>query len=710
MSLLVTFNGSNYIIPEPNEVGWGSNLDSYFVAIAAGCLQKTGGTFTLSNETDFGSAFGLKSLYYKTRSSNVASTGAFRLANAETGIVWRNFANNADLPLTVNASNQLTYNGVVIGGSGAFTANRAIVSNGSGDLSAATTTSTEIGYVNGVTSSIQTQLNAKATGSITSASANQLAYYTGATTIAGLTAITASKALASDGSGLPVASTTTATELGYVAGVTSSIQTQINTKVTQGAITTSGLTQTTARILGRTTASTGAIEEISIGASLTLSAGSLNTTQALTTASSPTFAGLTLSSPLTVANGGTGDASLTAYAVLCGGTTSTGAVQSVSGVGSSGQVLTSNGAAALPTWQNVAGSGTVNSGTAGRMSLYATSTNAVSDTYVQNSQNITLAIATQASRSAALAITIPNPGNAVTTANVLLDSDTNTYTIAGVWTHSAALTISPTTNQLVLGTTRTVTITAPTPATTSRTVTIPDLSASYSIVGTEGNQTINGIKTLGSGLLAASGSAGTPGYGFSATSGVGMFYNSGAACLSFSNSSTEALQLTSSQLRMIIGTTANPEYSFLTDLDTGFHRSASNEVSLSLGGSNAYTWDVNEFFPDPDNGKSLGTSGHRWTVVYATTGTINTSHSSTKANIKELDVDKLEIPKGVEYDRDGRRHMGYLNDSLPDVARPIDKNGKIEKTDNYENAVIGILCAKLSKALQDIEDLKNRIK
>jgi hypothetical protein len=52
-----------------------------------------------------------------------------------------------------------------------------------------------------------------------------------------------------------------------------------------------------------------------------------------------------------VANGGTGDASLTAYAVLTGGTTSTGALQQVSGLGTAGQVLTSNGASALPTWQ-----------------------------------------------------------------------------------------------------------------------------------------------------------------------------------------------------------------------------------------------------------------------------------------------------------------------------------------------------------------------
>lgn len=58
--------------------------------------------------------------------------------------------------------------------------------------------------------------------------------------------------------------------------------------------------------------------------------------------------------PATVAQGGTGLASLTAYGVLAGGTTSTGPVQPVS-PGSSGQVLTSNGASALPTFQPATG-------------------------------------------------------------------------------------------------------------------------------------------------------------------------------------------------------------------------------------------------------------------------------------------------------------------------------------------------------------------
>lgn len=59
----------------------------------------------------------------------------------------------------------------------------------------------------------------------------------------------------------------------------------------------------------------------------------------------------TVSGILPVANGGTGRASHTAYAVICGGTTTTAAQQSIASVGTTGQVLTSNGPGSLPTFQ-----------------------------------------------------------------------------------------------------------------------------------------------------------------------------------------------------------------------------------------------------------------------------------------------------------------------------------------------------------------------
>ena len=86
---------------------------------------------------------------------------------------------------------------------------------------------------------------------------------------------------------------------------------------------------------------------------------------------STTFTNLTtnVTGTLPVANGGTGATTQTAYAVLAGGTTATGAYQSIASVGTSGQVLTSNGAGALPTFQ--AAGGGFASGT--RMSFQQTS-------------------------------------------------------------------------------------------------------------------------------------------------------------------------------------------------------------------------------------------------------------------------------------------------------------------------------------------------
>jgi hypothetical protein len=69
----------------------------------------------------------------------------------------------------------------------------------------------------------------------------------------------------------------------------------------------------------------------------------------------PSSGTLTNCTGLPVAGGGTGIATTTAYSVVFTGTTATGAFQASAGPGTSGYVLTSNGAGALPTFQ--AGSG-----------------------------------------------------------------------------------------------------------------------------------------------------------------------------------------------------------------------------------------------------------------------------------------------------------------------------------------------------------------
>ena len=109
-----------------------------------------------------------------------------------------------------------------------LTASRAVVSDGSGKIAISAVTSTEVGYLDGVTSAIQTQIDSKQ------------ATITGAATTIDDTNLTASRAVVSDGSGKVAASAVTATELGYVDGVTSAIQTQIDSKqaTITGAATT----------------------------------------------------------------------------------------------------------------------------------------------------------------------------------------------------------------------------------------------------------------------------------------------------------------------------------------------------------------------------------------------------------------------------------------------------------------------------------------
>jgi hypothetical protein len=102
-----------------------------------------------------------------------------------------------------------------------LTISRALVSDTSGKVSVSAVTSTQIGFLEGVTSSIQTQLN------------NRQATITGAATSITNDNLTISRALVSDTSGKVSVSAVTNTELGFLSGVTSSIQTQLNSASSQ---------------------------------------------------------------------------------------------------------------------------------------------------------------------------------------------------------------------------------------------------------------------------------------------------------------------------------------------------------------------------------------------------------------------------------------------------------------------------------------------
>lgn len=114
MGTPVTFNGVSYTVPSIADASWGTNVSNYLIAIASGCLQKTGGSFTLSQaDIDFGGTYGLKSVYFKSKTANIAAAGVLILAVTDT-INWRNNANSADLSLGVNGSDQLIFKSIAI--------------------------------------------------------------------------------------------------------------------------------------------------------------------------------------------------------------------------------------------------------------------------------------------------------------------------------------------------------------------------------------------------------------------------------------------------------------------------------------------------------------------------------------------------------------------------------------------------------------------
>lgn len=113
MSTSVTFNGVSYTVPAIADASWGTNVSNYLIAIATGCLQKTGGTFTLTAEANFGATYGLKVAYLKTQTANIAAAGFLRLAKTDT-VSWRNNANGADLVLGINASDLATFAGIAL--------------------------------------------------------------------------------------------------------------------------------------------------------------------------------------------------------------------------------------------------------------------------------------------------------------------------------------------------------------------------------------------------------------------------------------------------------------------------------------------------------------------------------------------------------------------------------------------------------------------
>lgn len=242
MSVTLTVNGVSYAYPSTGDQSWGDAATNWASAVTSGMLQKAGGSFTLTAEVDFGSSYGLKSTYLKSRATNPASSGQVRLGNTE-GVYWRNAANNADLPLTVTASDRLAYNSVNVptisstdtltnktmsGSSNTFSSiGYSSLSLTGSIVNADVSVSAAIAYskLNLATSIVNADISASAAiaySKLNLATSIVNADISASAAIARskLAALTASRAMVTDVSGNDSVSATTATQLGYLSSAT----------------------------------------------------------------------------------------------------------------------------------------------------------------------------------------------------------------------------------------------------------------------------------------------------------------------------------------------------------------------------------------------------------------------------------------------------------------------------------------------------------
>jgi len=257
MSTPVVIGGLTYNIPAVGESNWGQNVSDALVAVAANIA---GGSFftvvavssspitVVSGRTYLVDTSAARQLNLPTPAANAYllvrdATGTAATYNitihryagekidgvaadktlatnsgqwwiVSDGTDWHTLLNapiNAGLGLIVNADINASA-AIARSKIAAGTVNHVLINSGAGALSSEALLAVSRGGTNSGTALNNNRVMQSAAGAIAEAAA-----------------ITAARALISDANGIPVHSAVTSTELGYVSGVTSAIQTQINT-------------------------------------------------------------------------------------------------------------------------------------------------------------------------------------------------------------------------------------------------------------------------------------------------------------------------------------------------------------------------------------------------------------------------------------------------------------------------------------------------
>lgn len=122
-------------------------------------------------------------------------------------------------------------------------------------------------------------------------------------------------------------------------------------------------------------------------------------------------------------------------------------------------------------------------------------------------------------------------------------------------------------------------------------------------------------------------------------SGASSQVSSGAYDLVITNNGESGIQALTN------GGVFNIDVNFLNRLSFA----SDNSMRYWLNGVDTYRMRTDAYIPVADNTKALGVSSNRWSVLYAGTGTINTSDERSKRHIKPIDAAALRAWSRVEY-------------------------------------------------------------
>jgi hypothetical protein len=139
-----------------------------------------------------------------------------------------------------------------------------------------------------------------------------------------------------------------------------------------------------------------------------------------------------------------------------------------------------------------------------------------------------------------------------------------------------------------------------------------------------------------------------------------------------------------------------------------------NRLIFGGGGNDVLQVTSSDVLPWATNTSSLGSSALKWTVVYATNGTIQTSDARLKENISELGygLESLLKLKPVSFtwknDNNGKEHLGLLAQDVEKVINEVvDKGSDPSQTlgINYSE-LVPVLIKSIQEQQKQIDELK----